>query len=52
MGLGQGVGQGLRQRFGGAPEEIPPTQKEDLSRKAQELEAQIAEIKNQLNQQS
>jgi hypothetical protein len=51
-GLNRGAGLGLRQRFGGAPEEIPPTQKEDLSRKAQELEAQIAEIKNQLNQQS
>jgi hypothetical protein len=50
--MGQGMGQGRQQRLGGAPGEIPPAQKEDLSRKAQELEAQIAEIKNQLNQQS
>lgn len=49
-GQGQGLGQGLRQRFGGASGEVPPAQNEALSRKAQELEQQIAEIKNQLNE--
>lgn len=51
-GLNRGTGLGLRQRFGGAPANVAPAQNEALSRKAQELEEQIAEIKNQLNQQS
>ncbi|MFO7830848.1 MAG: DUF5320 domain-containing protein [Desulfuromonadaceae bacterium] len=49
-GLGRGLGQGRRQRLGGAPGDSPAALKEDLSRKAQNLEVQIAEIKNQLNE--
>ncbi|MCA1796576.1 MAG: DUF5320 domain-containing protein [Geobacteraceae bacterium] len=51
-GLNQGRGQGIRQRLGGVPDANPASQDEALSRKAQELEQQIAEIKDQLNQRS
>ena len=51
-GLKQGRGQGLRQRLSDVSDVAPSSQDEALGRKAQELEQQIAEIKNQLNQTS
>jgi|SRR6056297_2567303 len=51
-GLNQGRGQGLRQRLGDVSDVAPSSQDQSLSRKAQELEQQIAEIKDQLKQRS
>lgn len=51
-GMNQGLGLGLRQRQSSVSDVTPPSQDETLSRKAQELEKQIAAIKNQLNERS
>lgn len=51
MGRGMGRGMGQGQQMDNAPTPAP-TSGEDLSRKAQDLEAQIAQIKQQLNERS
>lgn len=51
MGRGMERGMGQGQQMDNAPNQAP-TASEDLSRKAQELEAQIAQIKQQLNERS
>lgn len=49
-GMNQGMGRGVRQRLRDMPAAAPSSEDEALSRKAQELEQQIAEIKDQLKQ--
>jgi len=51
-GLNQRKGLGLGQRMSDVSDVAPSSQDESLSRKARELEQQIAEIKDQLNQRS
>ncbi|MDD2558933.1 MAG: DUF5320 domain-containing protein [Desulfuromonadaceae bacterium] len=51
QGAGSGMGQEQRQRMG-ANLNTAPSADSDLSRKAQNLEAQIAEIKQQLSERS
>ncbi len=51
QGIGRGLGQGQRQNMG-ANLNTAPSANSDLNRKTQELEAQIAEIKRQLNERS
>ncbi|MDY0212177.1 MAG: DUF5320 domain-containing protein [Desulfuromonadaceae bacterium] len=48
QGMGRGLGQEQRQNMGANLNTVASADS-DLSRKAQELEAQIAEIKQQLN---
>lgn len=47
-GMNQGMGRGVRQHLGDMPAAAPSSEDEALSRKAQELEQQIAGIKDQL----